>query len=236
MGQIMNRAHTVVTDEGLAGLLKRVMRRAAGSIVRTARRIVQRPKIFKLFVLQLDYMDMATIPPLSLDLEIAELSEKDDADVEAVAAFHFYGHSKDDVLQLLRSGEQCYVARSAGQVASCNWWATGQYYDRYLARHFRLADSEEYLLGGFVRPDFRGHGILNYLVYRAACERREQCGAERGIAFVRVDNVIALKAAKKLGFSVCGRVGFIEVFGLRFHYLLGRDVLPATRKRNYLAI
>ncbi|NLO27799.1 MAG: hypothetical protein GX113_06440 [Actinobacteria bacterium] len=236
MGQIMNRVRTVAADEGLVGLLKRVVRRLAAPIVRTVRRIVQRPRILKLFVLQLDYKDMAAIPPPIIDLDIAELREKDDADVEAVAAFHFYGHSKDHVMQFLRSGEHCYVARSAGQVVSCYWRATRQYYDHFLKRRFVLADNEEYLLGGFTLPEFRSHGIASYLLYASARERLGRCQDVRGIMLVRTENMASLQSVKKLGFSVCGRVGFIEILGIRFHFLLGRDVLPATRKRNYLAI
>ncbi len=222
MSQLNNRALTILHGEGIAGLINRI-----------ASRLLRKPQLINLYVLKLDYKDIAKLPPPSIDLEIGEITEMDDSGLEALAAFHFYGHSKGEILQYLAGGQRCYIAKHKDQVISCYWRITGDYYDYSLKRRFYLAETEEYLLGFFTLAEFRGKGIFPYVLEVSSYERAQNCPDLRAIIFVRTNNQASLRSVHKLGFNVIGRVGFVEIFGIRFHFLLGRDAFPKTTRRNF---
>lgn len=224
MSKFNSRALSILHSEGIAGLLNRI-----------ASRLLQKPQIINLYVLKLDYKDIAKVPRRFIDLEIGEVTEMDDSDLEALAAFHFYGHSKGEILQHLAEGQRCYIAKHQGQVISCYWRATRNYYDYYLKRRFYLADNEEYLLGAFTLVEFRNWGVLPHLVETSSRERAQNCPNLRAFSFVRTNNKASLRTSHKLGFNVIGRVGFVEMFGIRYHFLLGHEALPKTTRRNFFS-
>ncbi len=199
-------------------------------------RLLSKPLFVHVYVLALNYEDMKSLPPPPIELEIREVTEKDDGEVEALAGFRFYGQSKSEVLQYLEAGQRCWVAKHEDQVICCSWRATGHYRDYYFKRRFDLADNEEYLLGGWTSPAFRGMGIFPHVIAAAWHERSKSHPDWRAITFIRPNNRASLQTAHKMGLSVVGRVGFIEVFGIRFHFLLGRDVLPKTSNRVFFRI
>lgn len=218
----------ILRSEGLAGLMHRIIGR-----------LLRKPQFVNLYVAELTSEAVArsaNLPPPLIGLEIREITEADGNDIEAVARFGFYGNSRANLLQCLADGQQCYVAKYQGQVISCCWRATGTYYDYYLKRRFDLDDDEEYLLGAYVLPEFRGKGILPYLQITTSLERIKNCPQLRGIAFVRVNNTASLRSIHKMGFRIVGRLGFVEVLGIRFQYLFGRDALPRTTRRTFLQI
>ncbi|MBE7554329.1 MAG: hypothetical protein HS126_25015 [Anaerolineales bacterium] len=162
MSQLNNRALTILHGEGIAGLINRI-----------ASRLLRKPQLINLYVLKLDYKDIAKLPPPSIDLEIGEITEMDDSGLEALAAFHFYGHSKGEILQYLAGGQRCYIAKHKDQVISCYWRITGDYYDYSLKRRFYLAETEEYLLGFFTLAEFRGKGIFPYVLEVSSYEQAQ---------------------------------------------------------------
>ena len=225
MSRFNNRALSILNSDGMAGLMNRI-----------TSRLLRKPQLINLYVLKLDYKDIAKLPSPSINLEIREITETDDGDTQALAEFRFYGHSKADILQYLAEGQRCYVAKHEGQAISCYWHMTGGYYDYYLKRRFYFADNEEYLLGFFTLAEFRGQGIFPYLLIASSHERAQNCPDLRAVIFVRVNNKASLRSCYKLGFDIIGRVGFVEIFGIRFHFLLGRDALPKTTKRIFFQI
>jgi ribosomal protein S18 acetylase RimI-like enzyme len=208
----------------------------ASLIHRIAGRLLRGPQLINLYVLKLDYRDIARLESPPADLEIREVTETDESDTQALAEFHFYGHSKADILQYLAEGQRCYIARHKGQAISCYWRITGDYYDYYLKRRFYFADNEEYLLGFFTLAEFRGKGIFPYLLVASSQERVRNCPDLCAVIFVRVNNQASLRSCRKLGFHIVGRVGFVEIFGMRFHFLSGRAALPRTTRRIFLQI
>jgi hypothetical protein len=121
-------------------------------------------------------------------------------------------------------------------VVCCYWKKTGVYYDHCLKRRLDLDDDEEYLLGAFTRPEFRRMGILSYLNTESSRERIQYRPKLHATIFIRVNNKVSLQAAEKQGFTIVGRIGFAEILGVRFHFLLGRDALPKISKRIFLQI
>lgn len=225
MSQFNNRTLSVLNSEGMTGLMTRIRSR-----------LLRKPQLINLYVLKLDHKNTAKVAPPSLDLEIREVTDIDDSSIEDLAAFHFYGHSKGEILRYLAEGQRCYVAQHKGQVISCYWCVTGEYYDYYLKRRFYLADNEEYLLGFFTLAEFRGKEIFPYLLEASSQERVQSCPDLQAIIFVRVNNQASLRSVHKLGFKIIGRVRFIEILGVRFHLLLGHNALPKTTKRIFLQI
>jgi len=223
MSQLNRRALSIMSSEGIAGLMRRL-----------SERLRRRPQFINLYVLKLDYKDVAKLLPPTMDLEITEVVETDDRETEALAGFGFYGQSKRQILQFLAERQRCYVAKHDNRVVSCYWRATGEYYDYSLKRRLYLADNEEYLLGFFTLAEFRGQGIFPYLLESSSAERTRNCANLQAVIFVRVDNQASLRSSHKLGFKIVGRVGFIEIFGIRLHFLLGREVLPKTTRRIFL--
>jgi ribosomal protein S18 acetylase RimI-like enzyme len=225
MNQLNSRTLSILNSEGIAGLLNR-----------TISRLLRKPQLINLCVLKLDYKDIAQLLPPTIDLQIREVTETDDSDTEALAKFGFYGHSKVEILQYLAERQQCCVAKHEGQAISCYWCRTRDFYDYYLKRRFYLAGNEEYILGAFTLAEFRGKGILPYLIAESSRERVQNYPNLRAIVFVRVNNKASLRSFHKLGFTIIGRVGFVEIFGIRFHFLLGRNALPKTTQRIFLQI
>jgi len=225
MSQFNKRALSILNSDGIAGLIHRI-----------TSRLLRKPQFINLCVLKLDYKDIARLEPPPIDLEIGEVTETDESDTQAMAGFRFYGHSKGDILQYLAEGQRCYVARHKGQVISCYWRITGDYYDYCLKRRLYLADNEEYLLGYFTLAEFRGQGIGPYLIMASSRERARHFPDLCAVVFVRVNNQASLLSSHKLGFHIIGRIGFVEIFGIRFHFLSGRAALPKTTRRIFLQV
>jgi GNAT superfamily N-acetyltransferase len=129
---------------------------------------------------------------------------------------------------------ECYVAKHQGRMVAGFWCRDDRFYDRYLARHIEIAAHEIYYLAGFTAPAFRGHGIWPYLaaqMSRAIVARDSR--KTRALIFVQVANRASLRSLAKVQASPAGWVGFVELFGVRLHYLWGRNLLPKTERRFF---
>lgn len=59
-------------------------------------------------------------------------------------------------------------------------------------------------------------------------------GRGNGLTLVSPNNSSSLRSLAKFGWSRIGRTGFIEIFGIRFHYLLGSEAFKETRRRFFI--
>lgn len=169
-------------------------------------------------------------PPPKTEVEIKEVSIEDDEILEELAKIKSINCTKAQLSQFLVEGRRCYVAMHNGQLASCYWvLRKGFMYHR----NFDLADDEEFQLAGYTYPAFRGMGIIPHLVAVTASERYQHNPNMQVISHVGVTNKASLRTLQKLGFTKDGLVGFFEIFGVRFHFILGHKVFPKTRKRIY---
>lgn len=206
----------------------------ANSLVRLAKRTVNflklKPGLKDGYVCALNVNNIAKVPLPPIDLEIKEVTDADDEEIGALAKFDFHGHSPTEILQYLADGQQCYIAKHKGQVVSC-YWILGRTFWEY--RHFEMAKNEEYQTGVFTLTEFRGKGIFPYLARETWQMQARTHPDLRVLVIIEVNNKTSLRSHRKLGFTVVGRVGFVELLGLRFHYLLGRDAFPKTTPRFF---
>ena len=215
-------------------LISRV-RRKAGSAKRRLAYALGSWQITNLYVMQLTYAEMSDLRTPGVEVLVREITEKDNSALDAVARFGFYG-SRDFLEKCLRNGQHCYVAEVQGKPVCYNWRATDKYYDFVLKRCFRLSPHEDYLLGAYTVPEFRGMGILPYLIKTSSEQKMRNSSALKAIGFMRVNNKAMERSLMKLGWIRVGRVGFIECFGIRWNFLIGRGVLPKTVKRNFISL
>lgn len=192
--------------------------------------------LVNLCIYEVTWSEAPVTKPPDIEVEIKRLSVTDEAQLKAVADFQFYGGSRDDLVKFLEAGQDCYIAEHQGQPVACYWRAKDEYYDHVLKRSLRFTRDEEYLLGGYTLPAFRDKGIMSYLARVSADERMRDNPNQKTVVFVRASNRASQRTLEKMGHKRTGRVGFVEVLGIRFSFLVGRGVLPATTKRNFVSL
>jgi GNAT superfamily N-acetyltransferase len=175
------------------------------------------------------------VPMPAVDVEIHQIKATDDNDLEMLVKFGKYGSSKALLLRRFAEGQRCYVAKSEGRIVSGNWVFEKEWKQDDLGRQFKLADNELYYDGAFTLPEFRGKGIMPYLKTQSISDMKTHSQHKtRALAFILVSNKASLRSTAKVGFERVGRVGWIEILGIRVHYLLGRNVLPETTQRFFI--
>lgn len=199
-----------------------------GLTKRIVHRIKRKPQLKVGYVLVLRLEDIVKVPPPALDLEIKEVDKDDEDALEALTKFDYHGHSKSEILQLLSDGQSCYIAKYRDQVVSCYWALRSTFWEYRL---FELADNEEYQTGAYTLPAFRGKGILPYFWTESWQLRSRTHPDLRILIIIEVRNKASLRSVQKIGFSIVGRIGLIELFGIRLQYLFGRNAFPKTTPR-----
>jgi hypothetical protein len=225
MSHLTERVLRVWRAEGIAGVAARALQH-----------FWQKPRLKRGYVLELDLDGAAEAPPPMLDVEVSQITQADDDDMQALADFHFYGQTKEDIARYLADGQRCVVARYRGRLISCMWILTGEFYDFALRRYFELGPEQEYWMGAYTLTEFRGEGIVPYLALRYVAARKQEHPDLHAVLFIDANNRSSLNAAHHIGCIRVGRVGFIELFGLRFHYLLGSHACPKISRRFFLGI
>ena len=221
--QFVQRARVILKAEGVTGLCKRIKGRLRRKPLHLCGYIV---------ALRLDCP--IRVPPPAIDVEIDEVEATDEDALEVLTQIDEWRSPKTHLLNRLQQGHRFYAVRYKGQIVGGLWCQDTEFDSDYLRRKFQLAVDEIYFYNAFVTPAFRGKGIVPYLV--AECARRIKAHSPyimRIVALIYVTNKASLRAAAKVGATRIGRVGFIELFGIRLHYILGRDALPATRRRFF---
>jgi RimJ/RimL family protein N-acetyltransferase len=132
----------------------------------------------------------------------------------------------------IAAGDVCWVARVAGEVIYQMWVSIGSTYSYTLDRHFPLAPTDTVEFGAYTVPAYRGQSIHSAVVSQVLVRLRER-GMKRIIALMEADNQIALRMPRKLGLATVGFAAFIEIAGVRFHFMRDRGALPLVRPRHY---
>ena len=222
--QFAQRARVILKTEGVAGLGKRIIGR-----------LRRKPLHLCGYIVALRLDRPIRVPPPTIDVEIDEVRVTDEEALEVLAQIDEWKISKTDLLKCLAGGRRCYVAKHKGQIVSSEWYILDGGLDSiFLGRRFQFADNEVFVYNAFTIPAFRGKGILPYLQAESArAIAAHNPHKTRILALINVANKASLCAYAKAGFTRVGRVGFVEILGIRFHYLFGRDVLPATTQRFF---
>jgi ribosomal protein S18 acetylase RimI-like enzyme len=138
-----------------------------------------------------------------------------------------------DVGDRLARHHWCVVGIYDGVVAHAAWVGIGTFKAHWFDRVFRLPPSDAYLYGAYTQSSFRGLHIHP----ASAVERLRQV-RERGIRrvywFVDPSNHAARQLPIRLGAVRVGTAGYVEVAGIRVHYLT--DIGHLTRSNPRLLV
>ena len=170
-------------------------------------------------------------------LEVKKINIDDEAVVNELTRADVWSMSREDISNLLQQEWHCYAALHGGRiVASCFVYLGKKFEDKYMDREFILDRSEVYWWRGYTIQEYRGLEVIPFLVAYLIKHLADNYNKTRGFFFVRRSNKSMLRGFQKLGLYPLGWVGFIELFGIRFHYLWGRKALKETRKRCFVAL
>lgn len=161
----------------------------------------------------------------------------DNGDIDELTRIDEWGMQKSDTLKMLEEGQHCYVAKHQGKIVACHWVVMTEKFEEFnLLREIRLAPYEAYGWRSFTYPPFRGKGVFPVLLGQMDVDLAQRFGKTFIYGLVRPENKSMLRALHKRGETQIGRIGFFEVLGFRFHYLLGRNAFKQTKPRFKIQI
>lgn len=114
------------------------------------------------------------------------------------------------VVDRLRAGHLCFVARHEGRVVSTCWATTRRAWSAFLACEIDLTVADAYLFDAFTDPHHRGQGVAP-----ALCQHQlrylQQAGCRRAIRATALGNRPAMRAHAKSGFRPTGTLGRLKI-------------------------
>jgi GNAT superfamily N-acetyltransferase len=149
----------------------------------------------------------------SLAVEIARLAE---SELDEYLGFR-PGTEPRDVIERLRSGEMCFVARREGRIVSGGWIAVQNRWIDYLGCAIDMAAGDAYSYDKFTLPDYRGHGIFN-AVRTHHLRQLRAVGYRRAIVTVVPENKSSVRDIYKGGYRLCGMIGRIKIGPWQRHF------------------
>lgn len=123
-----------------------------------------------------------------------------------------------DVDDRLAQDHWCVVGLHDGAVAHTAWAAVGGFKAHWFDRWFRLQPDDAYLYGAYTLPEFRGLRIHAASAVQRLRQLRQR-GIRRVYWFVNPKNHAARRLPTRLAAARIGSVGYVEVAGIRLHYL-----------------
>lgn len=221
---ILKMTVRVLQEEGPGGLKARV-----GERVRRGRLHVH------LFVFGCTGSQETAALPATIDLEVKRITLDDGDEIDELTRIDEWKIPRWVTEEKLREGWFCYAAKHMGRIVASAWTILNDgFEDVYMMRTFTLGPDEVYYWRVYCVAEFRGKAIVPYLLHRIRLDMAHHYGRTNVLVLSRTTNKQMLNVYKKTGWECVGRAGFIEVFGLRFHYLLGRHAFPGTRKRFFV--
>jgi GNAT superfamily N-acetyltransferase len=188
-------------------------------------------------VVSYKYRAEVSQPKGDVEYEFKEVKATDHEEIDELTAVDVWKVPKSVTLKKLRQGHHIYIAKHQGRiVASHTIIMRDRFQDPVLMREFRMASNEAFHLRAFCVPEFRGRGIFPVLLRYCLRDAAVNYGRGDALALAKIDNRNILRSIvpKTQGASRIGRAGFIEVFGIRFHYLWGREAFKETRRRFFI--
>jgi GNAT superfamily N-acetyltransferase len=222
---LVTRAITILRTEGPTHLVKRIKDR-----------LLLKPLQYHFYVFE--YKENPDTPPPICEngLEIKEITAADDDEIDELTEIDEWKTSKSLTLRKLEEGWHVYIAKHKGRiVASQTVVMRDRFDDPAIRREFRLASDEAYYWRSFCIPAYRGRGIFPMFGRYYLTDVARRYGRSHGLIVVEHTNKSMQRACSKYGFKKrIGRIGFIEIFGVRFHYLWGREAFKETRRRFFI--
>ena len=209
-------AGAISTTGGPVNLLKRILR----------------PHQKHCFIYGKKYCAELGVPSREVEMEFREITAADSDAIDELTAVDEWHISKSFTLKKLEEGEHIYIAKHQGQiVASQSIVTRDKFHDPFLDREFTIAHDEAYLWRAFCVPAFRGRGIFPALEGYYLADMALKYGRTNTLATILTTNKSSQRIAEKAGRVKVARAGFVELFGIRFHYLWGKEAFKETKRR-----
>jgi GNAT superfamily N-acetyltransferase len=131
----------------------------------------------------------------------------EDTDLDAYATLHA---APDGATERFARGERCFGIWLDGRLVSTRWLATGTAHIGYLTREVALAPGEVYIYETYTEPGHRGRGISGVAgaIVSAALAAE---GVRRIVGVLEPENEQGLRANKKAGYRIVGRIGHVKL-------------------------
>lgn len=140
---------------------------------------------------------------------------------DAEDAFHFRAMSREQpeqrIHRRLAARHRCFVARHDGRIVSASWIAEGLGFVDYLECDLVVGPETVYIYDTYTLPSFRGNNISPAMTVDIMRGLREE-GFDRLISATAPENKANLRSRKKVGFRVCGKLGFYGALGWKHHF------------------
>jgi GNAT superfamily N-acetyltransferase len=116
--------------------------------------------------------------------------------------------ARTEVRRRLDTGQECWAAWIAGELAHWRWEATRPVFLRYLERTLRPAPGDLCVVDVYTAPRYRGRG-LHTMGTLLALDRARACGLTRLVGLVAWWNTPARRVMEgKTGRKVVGSIGY----------------------------
>jgi hypothetical protein len=234
--RIFSRIINVLRTEGLAGLPKRIKGYHAFVVAFRCGPIANPTT----FTNELDPVSIRAFERAQRflnSLEFKQLTMADIEEIDELTDIDPWKVPKLVTLEKLQEGWHCFVAKYKGQIVASNWTKAGpEFMEPVVERSITLADDEIYGWRTFCVSGFRGRGVHPWLNNAVRNHLYQTKGAKSIVGWVRTSNKVMLHTQLQMGGSVVGRLGYIQFFGVRLHYLWGRRALSATKTRCFIEL
>jgi GNAT superfamily N-acetyltransferase len=172
------------------------------------------------------------MPICEVELEFKEITAVDNDEIDELTRVDEWHTSKSFTLKRLEEGEHIYIAKHKGRIVAAQSIVTrDNFQDVVFRREFKIAPNEAYCWRAFCVPAFRGRGIFPALGRYYLPDMAFKYGRNNIFTIILTTNKSSLRTASKFGWVKVGRAGFVEIFGIRFDYLWGREAFKETRER-----
>jgi len=242
---IAKRMHNILETEGLKGFFRR-----------TEGRLRSKWFTFHMFLHSLQFASVsdaleypARLDPTIVrmlercqrilsDIRFKQVNESDEGEIDELTAIDPWGRQlREGIVEKLQEGWCCYVAKSGSRIVAFGWIKAGpKLYEPFFQRWFTLADDEVYAWRTFCVPDWRGRGLIPMLMKWMVNHLALTKGVTKYIGWVKADNVGQIHTLLQMGYSAVGRLGFIEVFGVRLHYVWGQKAFSLIKRLFFVQV
>jgi hypothetical protein len=137
---------------------------------------------------------------------------------------------RSDIGDRLANSHWCVVGVCDGVVVHAAWAGIGTFKAHWFDRWFRLQPGDAYLYGAYTVPAFRGLRIHPASAIERLRQARDR-GLRRVYWFVDPANHAARQMPARVGAVRIGTAGYVEVAGIRLHYLMDVDHLTRSNPR-----
>jgi len=191
--------------------LKKSLRRVALNLFHLEKEIIYR----------LDLKD--ELKPFEAGIEIElKTGTVEDLDAMDEKALEFDEKGKRYVLGRMKKGDDFILVMHEGKIVGYHLVMKGAM-EFSMRKIVNLPPTWVYLYKGFVRKNYRGKGIIRYLIYDTAVSLKKK-GFKTLIMTVSVKNLPMLRVIEKMKFRPLGTISLIRFLGVEIPFVSKRTI------------